>query len=135
MKYGIVIALCLVGLFVRAETSRIEGKYGLSFYAYEENKDERSALVVSGDRGALSFADYLSVGFDLKIRGETEHFGYVCRIVLGGKTSVDWLLNNPFDEFPGLCLIGDVFRYSFHILVGKCTTICAGKGSVGWILV
>ena len=106
MRHWIAIIWCLAGLFVQGATPWDEGKYGLSFYAYEKNKDERTALIIPHDQNSLSFDNYLSVGFDLKIRSETEHFGYVCRIILGGETSVDLLLNNPFDGIPGLCLIG-----------------------------
>ncbi len=107
MRYSVAIILFFFGLSVHGQTPRPEGRYGLSFHAYEKNKDERTVLTIPGDGRTLRFRDYLSVGFDLKIRGETEHFGYVCRIVLGGETSVDLLLSNPFDGIPELCLIGD----------------------------
>ncbi len=80
---------------------------GLSFRAYEYSKDERTSFIIPAGNRQLKFKDYFSLSFDLKIRPKGEHFGYVCRLILGKHHSINLLLVNPVNEDPYLCLIKD----------------------------
>lgn len=84
-----------------------ENMGGLSFRAYEYSKDERTSFILPGGNRHLKFKDYLSLSFDLRIRRKGEHFGYVCRMILGRRHSINLLLVNPVNEDPYLCLIKD----------------------------
>lgn len=80
---------------------------GLSFRAYEYSKDERTSFIIPSGNQGVRFKDYLSVSFDLKIREKGEHFGYVCRMIVDNKNSLNLILVNPVNEEPYLCLIKD----------------------------
>lgn len=80
---------------------------GLSFRAYEYSKDERTSLIIPSGNQELKFKDYLAVSFDLKIREKGEHFGYVCRMIIGNSNSLNLILVNPVNEEPYLCFIKD----------------------------
>ena len=80
---------------------------GLSFRAYEYSKDERTSLIIPSGNQGVRFKDYLSVSFDLKIREKGEHFGYVCRMIVDNRNSLNLILVNPVNEEPYLCLIKD----------------------------
>lgn len=80
---------------------------GLSFHAYEYSKDERTSFIIPSGNQGVRFKDYLSVSFDLKIREKGEHFGYVCRMIVDNRNSLNLILVNPVNEEPYLCLIKD----------------------------
>lgn len=80
---------------------------GLSFRAYEYSKDERTSFIIPSGNQGVRFKDYLSVSFDLKIREKGEHFGYVCRMIVDNRNSLNLILVNPVNEEPYLCLIKD----------------------------
>ena len=80
---------------------------GLSFRAYEYSKDERTSFIIPSGNQGVKFKDYLSVSFDLKIREKGEHFGYVCRMIVDNRNSLNLILVNPVNEEPYLCLIKD----------------------------
>lgn len=80
---------------------------GLSFRAYEYSKDERTSFIIPSGNQRVRFKDYLSVSFDLKIREKDEHFGYVCRMIVDNRNSLNLILVNPVNEKPYLCLIKD----------------------------
>lgn len=80
---------------------------GLSFRAYEYSKDERTSFIIPSGNQGVKFKDYLSVSFDLKIRKKGEHFGYVCRMIIDNRNSLNLILVNPVNEEPYLCFIKD----------------------------
>ena len=80
---------------------------GLSFRAYEYSKDERTSFIIPSGNQGVRFKDYLSVSFDLKIREKGEHFGYVCRMIVDNRNSLNLILVNHVNEEPYLCLIKD----------------------------
>lgn len=78
---------------------------GLFFRAYEYSKDERTSLLIPSTENELKFKDYLSLSFDLKIRQQGEHFGYICRIIVDNQSDINLLLTNPVREEPYMCFI------------------------------
>ena len=73
----------------------------------EYSKDERTSFIIPSGNQGVRFKDYLSVSFDLKIREKGEHFGYVCRMIVDNRNSLNLILVNPVNEEPYLCLIKD----------------------------
>lgn len=80
---------------------------GLIFRAYDYSKDERTSLIIPSSDQKIDFENYLSLSFDLKIRSQGEHFGYVCRIIIGNQSNINLILVNPVNEDPYLCFIKD----------------------------
>lgn len=80
---------------------------GLVFRAYEYSKDERTSFTIPSSEHTLRLKNYLSLSFDLKIRAQGEHFGYVCRIIIGDQSDINLILVNPASELPYLCFIKD----------------------------
>ena len=88
---------------------------GLSFHAYEYSKDERTSFIIPSGNQGVRFKDYLSVSFDLKIREKGEHFGYVCRMIVDNRNSLNLILVNPVNEEPYLCLINNKMGFSSEL--------------------
>lgn len=83
------------------------GTGGLIFRAYEYSKDERTSFIIPSKKQELNLKNYLSLSFDLRIKPEGEHFGYVCRILIGNQSNINLMLINPVNEDPYLCFIKD----------------------------
>lgn len=80
---------------------------GMSFRSYEYSKDERTSFIIPSGNQDLKLKKYFSLSFDLKIRQQGEHFGYVCRMIIDNKHSLNLVLVNPVKEDPYLCFIKD----------------------------
>jgi two-component SAPR family response regulator len=71
---------------------------GLSFRSHETSKEERTSLVLSGDK-PFHFGDYFSLEFDLKLRPGGENYGYIVEALLGGNSEVEMMLSNfPYPQ-------------------------------------
>lgn len=80
---------------------------GVSFRSYEYTKDERTSLIIPSEDKQINYDNYFSLSFDIKVRERGEHFGYICRLILGDSSSLNLLLVNPIKQDPYLCFIKD----------------------------
>ena len=61
---------------------------GLYFHSYEVNKDLRTTLNLTADK-SISLINGFTLEFDLKLRREKHNFGYIFRMIVGDKQSMD----------------------------------------------
>lgn len=78
---------------------------GLVFRSYESIQDRRSSLIIPAAKDKIKLSKYLGVSFQVKSNKGADAFGYVARIIIGDKTSVDIVLSNPGHEKPFFCII------------------------------
>ena len=73
---------------------------GLYFYSHQQNKDERTSLVLNNDEPYhLNSQDIFSLEFDIFLRSDTVTFGYFFRILSNKKENFDLIINNEKDIF------------------------------------
>lgn len=61
---------------------------GLYFHSYEVNKDLRTTLNLTPEKD-ISLTNGFTLEFDLKLRREKHNFGYIFRMIIGDKQSLD----------------------------------------------
>ncbi|WP_106832306.1 hypothetical protein [Parabacteroides pacaensis] len=118
MRY---IQLCILYILLTSRSFSVlcnDTIGGLLFRAYEYPKDERTSFVIPSPGQTVKFKDYLSLSFDLKIRRQGDHFGYICQLIAGEESSINLVLVNPVKQTPYLCIIKDQ-QYLGKIREGK----------------
>ncbi len=73
--------------------------YGLSFKSHLYNLDERTSFDLSSSGPFKNLKNGFSIKFELKLRKEPQTFGYVFRMVVDEKESLDFLVNLVENEF------------------------------------
>ena len=102
IKLILLILICLNPFSLLAN----EQFGGLIFRSYESSKEDRTYFLIPADKTPrVSYHNYLSLSFDLKIREGGEPFGYICRIAIGNTDNLDLLLTNPVNQNPYFCLV------------------------------
>ncbi len=86
-----VLAFLLIGVGSAQDTT--DYQYGLSFKSHLVNLDERTSLDLSLERPLTNLTDGFSIRFEVKLRQETQTFGYIFRMVVDEESSFDLLVN------------------------------------------
>lgn len=73
-------------------------KYGLSFKSHSENLDARTSLNLTPYRPIRNLDEGFTISFEMKLRKESQTFGYVFRMIVDEKSSFDFVSNLTEDE-------------------------------------
>lgn len=81
---------------------------GIVMKSYEVAPDERTSITVpSENMKEFVFSKTFCLSFDNRIETNKEPFGYVCRIIVDGISSVDVILVNPVDSMPHIVIVAN----------------------------
>lgn len=98
--YHIFILLAFSFLFICQKAASVE-ENGLLFRSHEVRPDKRTSLCLPADPSkGVEFSGSFSISFDVRIDNDKEKFGYICRVVLDRKESIDILLSTPYSGIP-----------------------------------
>lgn len=85
-----------------------DGPGGLAFRSYESAPDVRTSISVPSEEYAgFGFSRELRIRFDNRIDASRENFGYICRIIVDGVSSVDIILVNHVDALPQIGIVAN----------------------------
>ena len=76
---------------------------GLAFRSYETTQDERTFFCLT-PRHDMDMGNYFSLDFEFRYP-MGPRFGYMCRIIIGGSTSVDLLFSSPDEKNAELLVV------------------------------
>lgn len=106
MKKKRILFIILSIIFLQmAVTLNAEVEDGMMFKSYEVNPETRTSLRVP--ESSLYFTDSLVISFDIRILQGRERYGYICRLILDGDTSLDLLLSTPYKGLPFIGATGN----------------------------
>lgn len=90
------------------DSDHISVERGLLFKSYEVVPAERTSMAIPSSEGrSLVFSDSLRVSFSIRTNLSLGRFGYICRVLLSNRESVDMLLYTPSGKPTALCATGD----------------------------
>lgn len=106
MKLKRILLIIFSVFFLQvADVLKAEIEDGMMFKSYEVNPESRTMLRVP--ESSLRFSDSLRISFDVRILSGKERYGYICRIILKGQTSLDLLISTPYKGLPFIGVTGN----------------------------